>query len=54
MALVSCATVTLDTRAVRAQGLVLWVTELDSELNAQTTLTQVLIMLDPNSIVVFF
>ena len=29
----------LNARAVRARGLALWVTESDSELNAQTTLT---------------
>ena len=35
----SRAAVALDTRAVRARGLALWVTRSDSELNARTTLT---------------
>ena len=39
VALVSRAAVALDTRAVRARGFALWVTESGSELNAWTTLT---------------
>ena len=39
VAISSHAIAALDVKAVHTQGLVLWVMELDSELNARSTLT---------------
>ena len=50
VALSSHVAVVLDARAVCARGLTLWVTESDSELNAWTTLTLLLLSLTHHSI----